>query len=411
MSSQRPRSVLFILILLACSVQAASPNSCAQPVNSYQELVQCLQDNSYAVKSSSSRLKASHEDLNASQQWINPELQAEKTMKDAETSETSATLMFTVRLGGKKQALADEYENTFQKEKYQNQISLQNHRLEHMKSLYRLVQLRREIVIEDETVRTYTKVIDQYKRPKLSPENEVTLSLFNMAISDHKIKLATLRSNEELFFDQLMTFTGLSKAEIIKYLPAQKKDWPVYNLISNKNDTLDIKLAESELKIAESQLEKAKGTAWPDLRIGPALKQVQANNQTETFTGLSFSIPFPVFNWNGNQKSAEAHRVTAAQLDYENTQVQSRMNRLALIRRYNLLVENLKSTLSNNAVDNNHQKLERQFFNGLISGVLVIEAHRQFIEFEERRNQAELEAIDSLGRLYILDEKFEGIIL
>ncbi|MBC7456902.1 MAG: TolC family protein, partial [Bdellovibrionaceae bacterium] len=351
------------------------------------------------------------DDLNASQLWINPELQAEKTVKDADTSETTAALMFTVRLGGKKQALVQQYQGVYQKEKHQNQMSVQVARLEHMKSLYRLTQIRREIAIEEETVRTYTKVINQYQRPKLSPENEVTLSLFNMAISDHQIKLVTLKSSEDMFFDQLSAATGLTKNEIVNYLPAQKKDWPTYNPAPDKNETLDIKIAESELKIAESQLEQVKGMAWPDLRIGPALKQVLANNQTETFTGVSLSMPLPLFSFTENQKSAEIHRVTAAKLDYENTQIQSKINRAALVRRYNLLVENLKSTLSNKVVDNNHQKLERQFFKGLISGVLVIEAHRQFIEFEKRRNQAELEAIESIGRLYILDETFEGMIL
>ncbi len=411
MSSRRSLSTLITLVLFGYSAQAAILNSCPQAVNSYKELVQCLQENSYTVKSSSSRLKASEDDLKSTHQWINPELEFEKTVKDADASETSASLMFTVRLGGKKQALADEYEGLFQKEKQQNQMTAQGARLEQMVNLYRLTQLRREIIIEDETVRTYTKVIHQYKRPKLSPEQEVTLSLFNMSISDHKIRLASLQSKEDLYFDRLISLTGLSKNEIIKHLPAKKSDWPVYSSIVNQTPTLDIKMAESELKIAESQLQKAEGSAWPDLRIGPALKQVQANNQIETFTGVVLSVPLPLFNWNGSQKSAAAYRVNASKLDYENAQVQSQIIRTSLIRRYNSLVENLKSTLSNTSVDHNHQRLEKQFFKGLISGVLMIEAHRQLIEFEERRNQAELEAIESLGRLYILDEKFEGIIL
>lgn len=410
MSSQRSTLALIALTFLGSWAQAATSTSCAQ-VNNYKELVQCLRDTSYTVKSSNSRLKASGDDLKTSQQWINPELEAEKTVKDADTSETSAALMFTVRLGGKRQALSNEYDGIYQKEQHQNQMSVQVARLNHMMQLYRLNQLRREIAIEDETVKTYTKVIRQYQRPKLSPENEVTSSLFNMAISDHKMKLASLKANEDMLFDQLTAVTGLSKAEIIKHLPGQKKDWPVYSLRADKSETLDVKIAQSELKIAESQLEKAQGSAWPDLRIGPAFKQVQANNQTETFTGVALSMPLPVFNLNGNQKSAETHRLNAAKLDFENAQIQSQINRDGLVRKYNALVENLKNTVSSNAVENNHHKLEKQFFNGMISGVLVIEAHRQLIEFEERRNQAELDAIESLGRLYILEEKFEGIIL
>lgn len=410
MSSQRSTLALMALTLIAGVAQAAPSNSCAS-VNNYKELVQCLQDTSYTVKSSNSRLKASGDDLKTSQQWINPELEAEKTVKDADTSETSAVLMFTVRLGGKRQALSNEYDGVYQREQHQNQMNIQAARLGHMMQLYRLNQLQREIAIEDETVKTYTKVIRQYKRPKLSPENEVTSSLFNMAISDHKMKLASLKATEEKLFDQLAAVTGLTKAQIVKHLPTQKKDWPTYSVSSAQAETLDVKIAASELKIAESQLEKAQGSAWPDLRIGPALKQVQANNQTETFTGVALAMPLPVFNLNGNQKSAEAHRLNAAKLDFENAQIQSKINRDGLVRQYNSLVENLKNTVSSSAVDNNHHKLEKQFFNGMISGVLVIEAHRQLIEFEERRNQAELSAIESLGRLYILDEKFEGIIL
>jgi cobalt-zinc-cadmium efflux system outer membrane protein len=55
--------------------------------------------------------------------------------------------------------------------------------------------------------------------------------------------------------------------------------------------------------------------------------------------------------------------------------------------------------------------MERLFFKGLVSSPLVIEAHRQLIELEQKRNAFELSAIETLGLLQIIDNNFTEVSL
>jgi hypothetical protein len=71
----------------------------------------------------------------------------------------------------------------------------------------------------------------------------------------------------------------------------------------------------------------------------------------------------------------------------------------------------LKNSISLSIVNEKHEQLEKQFFKGLVPSSLVIEAHRQLFDLEERRNSSELEALESLGRILILDNKFNEVIL
>ncbi len=67
--------------------------------------------------------------------------------------------------------------------------------------------------------------------------------------------------------------------------------------------------------------------------------------------------------------------------------------------------------ISDGSAEEKHKQIERHFFNGMISSSLVIEAHRQLIEFEQKRNESEREAIEALGSIFIIDNQFAEVIL
>lgn len=411
LSSVYTRLCLGLLLSIFSFKSLASESNVRCDVKNYLDIVKCIEEKSYKNKVFDYKLKSAQSAKKVSAQWVNPQLGLEKVVKDSEKSETSASLLFTLRLGGKKGAMIDEAESLFQKESIQIGMDQQTARLDSVLSLYRLAHLKREIEIEDETIKTFSKVINQFKRPKLSPEQEVSLSIFKMAIADHEIKIIDLKSDEESLYTRITSLSGLSRSEIAAYLPAQKKNWPDYKPSQETESLQTIKLAEADLKLAQSQLEKAKADAWPDLQVGPSFRQTQTGDEKENFMGASLVIPLPVFNLNGNMKDSETHRVAAAQLEYENTKTQAVSLKSNMAVKYSSLVAVLKKSLTSKSIDENHLKTEKQFFSGLVSGALVIEAHRQFIDFEERRNKAELQALETLGTLYILEKKFDGVVL
>ena len=402
-------AVIFILPARS-SFGASDVNDCK--VSNYQELVLCAENQSSEIKISESQLKAAEKLEAVASQWINPELDADTVSKGTERSETNASLFFTLRLGGKRSAQISEAQSELERARAVRDLSVYGSRLEIMLSLYRLSHLKSEIDLEEESVETFSKIVKQYqKRPALSPEQDVSLSVFKMSLADHQLKLTKLKSDEEKLFQALKSITGLSRVIISKNLPPPKQNWPVIDSSSETQETPQVRAAIAELKVAQNQKERAEAESWPDIKVGPTMKTVKENGQTTTFAGFGLSMPIPVFTINGAGRAYGAQKQLQAELELEQAKRKSFSVREELVSRYNQTTQSLKSSVSLGIVNEKHEQIERQFFKGLVPSSLVIEAHRQLFELEEQKNSSELEALESLGRILILDNKFNEVIL
>lgn len=404
-------SITLILFCLPLSSFAtATASDCT--ASSYSELVRCAEKRSSEIQISEQQLKSALRLEDVARQWLNPELDADTIAKGSERSETNASLLFTLRLGGKKDALISEAQSEIERARANRNLGVYQSRLELMLSLYRLSHLKNEIHIEEESVTTFSKIVKQFqKRPALSPEQDVSLSVFKMSLADHQLRLTKLKADEEKLFQALAAITGLSKTLISKNLPPVKPAWPLVESASPSEDSPQVRAALADLKWARSQKQKAEGAAWPDLKLGPSMKAVKENGESTTFVGISLSTPLPVLSQNGPGRAYSAQRLLEAELSVEQTKRKSAATRAELVNRYNQTVQVLKSSLSLSIVNEKHEQLERQFFKGLVPSSLVIEAHRQLFDLGERRNTSELEALEALGQILILDNKFNEVIL
>lgn len=401
--------VLAFLPIQSKAADATEP--ICQPA-SYVELVRCAESKSSEIQISDQQLKSAQKLEDVARQWVNPELDADSVAKGSERSETNASLLFTLRLGGKRDALIGEAQSELERARAGRDLGVYQSRLELMLSLYRLSHLKGEIHLEEESVETFSKIVKQFqKRAALSPEQDVSLSVFKMALADHQLKLTKLKSDEEKLYQALTAVTGLSKSLLSKNLPPAKQAWPSVENTAPNDESPQVRVALADLKLARSQKQKAEGDSWPDLKIGPTMKAVKENGESTTFVGLGLSMPLPVFSQNGAGRAYSAQRLLEAEMSAAQTKRKSAATRAELVNRYNQTIQSLKSSLSLRIVNEKHEQLERQFFKGLVPSSLVIEAHRQLFDLEERRNASELEAIEALGRILILDNKFNEVIL
>lgn len=381
-------------------------------VNSYKDLVACLERVSIEMKISEQQRSTSQGLESVARQWQNPELEVESAAQGADKSETSAKLFFTVSLAGKKTALVKEAQSEANKVTEQVNIEIQKQRLSLMLSLYRLAHLKNEIAIEDESIETFSKIVKQFqKRPVLAPEQDVSLSVFKMALADHQLQITKLKNESEKELVSIINQSGLERSIILKNLPSRKLDWPAVAIASNLEDTSAYKMALSELKVAQSQKAKADGEVWSDIKIGPAVKTTKDNNDTTTYVGIGLSMPLPLLNQNQASRSYQSQKMIEAELNMEKVKRSTISARSELRQSYEQTIQSLKNTTELNLASAKHEELERQFFKGLISSSLVIEVHRQLIELEQRKNSSELEALTYLGELLIIDQKFDGVIL
>lgn len=245
----------------------------------------------------------------------------------------------------------------------------------------------------------------------LSPEQRVSLLVFKMALADHQLKFTKLKADEGRIYRLLMASTGLSKSVLSSNLPPRKQEWMLLDGDLSIENSPHVNKALAELKLAQSQKERADTEAWPDIKIGPTVRAVKDPNESTTFVGVGLSLPFPLFSQNRGNRAFGAQKAIQSEMELHQTKKRIGALRTELVNRYNQTVESLKNSISFSVVNQKHEEIEQQFFKGLISSALVIEAHRQMLEFEVQRNESELEAIESLGQILIIDNKFEQVIL
>jgi len=404
--------VYIAIALIAVSENARAQNESTCAINDYQTLLTCAEKKSSDIKLSEQRIKSSSKLEDAAGQWDNPEIDLESVSKGSEITEKSATLYLNIPIGGKRSARKNEARAEHQKSLIENQFAIQSTRLTLSLSLYRLAHLQKEIRIEQESVDTFSKIIRQYQgRKALSPEQDVSLSVFKMALSDHQFNLVKLKSESEKILKELEASTDLDKQTILKYLPKPKTQWLKVSDQSEVAEAPQIKAAQAEVEISRSQNDKAKADAWPDLKVGPTVIENKVGNETEKLTGLSLSMPLPVFSLNGGQKDYTKQRIIESEMSLDLTKRKMKAMRSQLTEKYNNTVGALKSAIDLKTISEKHERIENQFFKGVVPSSLIIEAHRQLYDLESRRNEAEMEALDALGQILIIDNKFNEVIL
>lgn len=403
----------FVLFGLPLGVLAGEiKTNCS--ANSYEELLKCAsQSQSLEVQIINQKLDAASELEGVANQFVNPDLDVESIHKGADKSEISASLMFNFSIGGKRSAQKTEALAEREKISAESDLALSEYRLNLMLRLYQLSHLKSEIHIEEESIGTFNKIISQFsKRSALTPEQEVSATIFKMAISDHQLSLTRLKNLQNEVLLDVARQTGLPLETILKNLPSKKGSWPdLDKAASDGQNSPHMKFANANLKLAKSQKEKAVAESWPDLKIGPVIKTQKDATATENFAGFGLSMPLPIFSINGSGRAYQTKKVTEAELTLQNESNKIKSLRSQLANKYSNSVLSLKNTMGKKAVEEKHTKIERLFFNGLVSSALVIEAHRQLFDLEEKRNETEREAIEALGQIYIIDNQFSGVIL
>lgn len=390
---------------------ASKSNVGSCDAKTYQQLVSCGVTSSTDIAISVQSLKSAQGLVGVAGQRFNPGLNADSVHRNG-GSESNITLLFPVRLGGKRDALIREATSEALRTSESAKLDIQQSRLSFMLGLYRLSQIKRELNLANETLETYSKIVGQFQgRPALSPEQDVSLSVFRMALADYRLRVTTLESDELGLFAQLTAVTGLPKETIAANLPKPKTDWLDVTSVSGTEGSPQVKIANADLELARSRKDRADSEAWPDLLIGPSLKGVRENGETNTYVGAAISLPLPILNRNAAGKSYAEQKVVEAELSYTLAQRRANATREELVNRYTQTRLSLEKSLSLDALKGKHERIEKQFFKGLVPSPLVIEGHRQLFDLEQRRNTSELEAIEALGRLLILDNKFAEVIL
>ncbi len=379
-------------------------------IQSAQDILNCALKNHPEVQLSESSLERDKLLKSIAKQRPNPEVNS--SLMSGQTGgnsglNTEFSILHTIELGGKrknriKQALASE--NLTQAQLLESkELTALNTTL----ALYRLRQIRSELTAINEALSTFENIKSNYKkRPKLAPEQEVSSTVFSLALDEYKLKRANLLQEQESLNKFMELATGLHQDTIKKYLPGRKHSWPKFqgglqNIINS-----ELAKAEAEKILAEANMKLAKSNAWPDFKLGPALQTQSGTPGNQIAAGVNISLGLPLLSQNrGGIGYAQKDKYRST-LAYNLALNKNQNERQKQIERYQSTLKSLGALRSTSSLNTDHQNVEKYFEQGLISSSLVIESHRQIFELTESMNEQELTAIDALWRIFIIDGRF-----
>ncbi len=402
---------LFIWIhFSALGSESSLPAACETP-KSYNDLIICAEERSPEVQNAQLELDRSKAQVRAAGQRLNPQFTTESyqgNLSNDRRAETDISLGVPLELGGKvsaRKAFAQGGVSMAEANLFQARTNV---RAELLLKLHRLRQVIHEQQIAEEAIRTFSKLIRQYsKLPSLTPEQQISLSVFQLSKSDYELK-RTETSDEILGLDAYLKLNiGLGFKDIEKILPQSPKSWPKINITSDGKLSPRQQILQAEFETAQAELAVAKSESWPTVYVGPSMKMQTESGYSANLAGFNISLPLPIFNVNAGGRAAAVASVKLSENRREIGLREQELRREELSRIYEQAVKTLSESISHEEIEKRHADADRLFAKGIVPSALVIEAHRTSFELERTRHIRELKALEALLGLYAI----EGIIL
>lgn len=337
-------------------------------------------------------------------QLSNPEIDID-SLHGSGKSETELSITQSFDIGGKKSATA----KVAQAQKEEAFIDYNLVKLNVLSNSYLKLQRLRQIEVEKSTLSEISQAINKSlvqlrNRSALSPEQQVSQSVYKMALSDLRIKETELFEEEQIIEQYFSISTGQSLAKLKSVLP----DLPIFPDVSDQIEVTNspvVLKAMSFSKTASFELEEAQSEPWPALKIGPVFKREKEGDEVENSFGVKLTMDLPIFNLNSASKAHATSNLIRWQKIVQKTHQEESSQRLSVVKVYRKSIETLKQIPTLQELQKIHQISDNLEKRGLISSALLIESLRQRMEIIRGRHALELKAVESLLSVYKIDGK------
>lgn len=386
----------FLFLLLANSF-AAEPN--CSILKSHREFYQCTLMKHPDLEISKLKIAEGEALLKKASQWQNPELEYQDLRgksSNESVSSSEVVLSFPVSqlwVNGARQDVGKAEKKIAEIESAETLLNVKKALI---RDIYRIRQLQQEIHVFEESIQAFETIRKQFQgRPARGPEQEITLGLVEIAASDYELKKNQLISERAEILSKFKALWGPSFEFNNNILPKPKDKWPEVNADSSASQSFAVRKVVLEAERAQAEASLTEKESLPDVRIGPAFEQANDGVEKVTSYGVNLSMSLPIFSLNSGARQLASTRSRQASLISDFTQKKAQLERNILLQKYRSAVASLKQSDNLEEVHKKHEKVEKLFRQGLISGALVIEAHRQITEFTESQHQQELLAIET----------------
>lgn len=405
---------MFTVVLLFLTFINAEAQSSVCPTSESKALVRCLVNNHPKSKSSSLLAEKAEGERDAGRRFLNPEVTYETT-KGRLLGDTQGTnrvsVSYPIELFGQRGARVDLGDANsklalIEKAKSENEVFA-----EVVLNLVKYRQILIELEVVTEGVSAYTKVVSHLSsRPKLTPEHEVSLSIFRLAQGDLGFKKTELIDEQrkiEDFFSHVPFNILSAKAA----LPKPRENWPNVAKEGEVAGSPYFQQHTYNVDRANAIHSEAKGRTWPVLKASAIMEQNISGPAQYTGYGFGITAEIPLLSFNlGERQSARAD-ASRAQIEAEIGKKDVLNERQRLVEHYNSSVNELKKAPKRDVVEKKHANVEALYYRGLISTSLLIEVHRQLLDFISNQHVTEVKALEALMKIKAIDGKLNEDIL
>ncbi len=367
------------------------------------DIIKCALEFHPGIKKGNLNLESSAMLEDKASQLPNPTLSArylEAQEDGVDSSELETNLTFEIELGGKRSS-RKEYAKAAVKEAMANtEVTKAEVKIETILNLYRLRQILDEKKVLEEALSAFKKVIGQLRKlPRLSAEQEASLTLFEIAYEETKVNASELYEEERKVEHFFHIATGHSLSEIEAYLPSTPTKWRKLTDTGSSTSSPEVKRLKSLSQLAAIDLEHQKSQAWPNLQIGPSLNIERDGTKETTMIGLNVAIPIPLFQVNGGGKEHARSELIRAQKNVELTQAEENHERFEQLKVYESAVRILEKTMKQREIEKKHTRIEKLYLRGVVSSSVFLESLKQKLSYLRSRNHRELTAVKSLWNI------------
>ncbi len=382
---------------------------CPLPKNT-QDIIDCALDLHPSVKKAALIVDSTSKLELEAAQMPNPTLSSRYIrgeQNNEDVSELETNLSFTLELGDKRAKRVDFAVARNEQALVENEALKADVKMATILNLHRLRQVLEEKSLLAESSRAFAKVIEQLKKlPRLSAEQEASLTLFEMSLEETKINESELFEEERKLEHYFHVATGHSLEEIQAYLPSSPKKWPSIAKEINEQPSPEIKKLNSLASLAMKELEVQKSKAWPDLSIGPSFAIEKEGSQDNKMIGFNIQIPIPIFQTNSGGKAYAQSELTRAQRNIALTLAEESHERFEQLKVYESAVSILNKTMNKRSLEKKHQRIENLHLRGVVSSSVFLDSLKQRLSYIKSRHSRELTALRALWSIH----KYDGQI-
>ncbi len=390
------------MLFFSMGAKADTTEGECPPFVSANDVLRCVMERDKTLKMTEADVEIAAAAVEVGDQRLNPDLGIE-VMKRRNGLSREISLTQAFDLSGKRSsreqlARAEKGVAEGILRKTKEEIALRT-----VEQLFRLRQLDKEIELTREGLATFQKVAQQFARAgALSPEQRISISIFKMALEDHRIREAALLSERRELIASLSVSVGREFDPSPKVLPTTMEKWPSVKKADLKS--ADVDLARREVAAARAGYDMEKSEAWPDLTVGP---KVEMDEDNKTWVGLSLSMPLPIYHQNQGQKAQAYAKLGRSEIVERKAAEEGQRVYESLLSSYQDLSGSIEKTLKDGNVEGKHSDLHSMLQRGVVAAPLITELHRQRQEYYEQLHQQELKAVKALWQIYALEGRLE----